>query len=313
MATKPGERGLMLDIKLTVDSDFKDLIPPLTDQEYSQLQENILADGCRDALVVWGDIIVDGHNRYRICTENGIEFQTVGKEFDSREDAIIWICKNQTGRRNITNEQKSYLLGKQYEAQKVTEGRNQYTKDARAQNGPKRTAEIIAGEMGVGHNTVKRAEKFSKAVDTLSAEAPEIKPLILSGKANIPKSTIVEISQQDAPERARSIKDIKEGRQPIIKRQTDKPVAQRVKPDVEPNEATRYLSDLSRVEGMNTPDREAQRMCNDIKNSIKLLMYAMKDVTFSELSPEVKEEVAEAVARLDDVAQIIRGKLKGEN
>ena len=72
------------------------------------------------------------------------------------------------------------------------------------------------------------------------------------------------------------------------------------------------MSDLSRVEGMNTPDREAQRMCNDIGNSINLLMYAMGKVTFSELSPEVKTEVEESVNKIDGVVCLIRNKLKGE-
>jgi hypothetical protein len=303
---------------LNIDSEFESLIPPLTPQEYEQLKENILADGCRDALVIWNGTVIDGHNRHRICTENGIEFKTVGMEFDSREDAIIWICKNQTGRRNITDEQKSYLLGKQYEAGKKIVARDNSGRFAPCRHndatGTGRTSERIAAEMGVGKRTVERAGVFSKAVDALSEEAPEIKPMILSGQVNLPKKTIVEIAAQDAPERARSIKDIKEGRKPVatLKPRTDKPAPTRAKPDDGPNEATRYLSDLSRVEGMNTPDREAQRMCNDIRNSINLLMYAMKDVTFSELSPEVRQEVEESANRMDGVIQLIRAKLKGE-
>lgn len=304
---------------LNIDSEFESLIPPLTPQEYEQLKENILADGCRDALVIWNGTVIDGHNRHRICTENGIEFKTVGKEFDSREDAIIWICKNQIGRRNITDKQKHYLIGKQQEASKRQRAGNPAGWSAVNTNGTKaeplgKTAQRVADEHGVGYGTVIRAEKFAKAIDALSEEAPELKPLILSGKANIPKSAIVEIAQQPAPERARSIKDIKEGRRPTPtqKPRIDKPVAPRTKPDAGPNEATRYLSDLSRVEGMNTPDREAQRMCNDIRNSINLLMYAMKDVTFSELSPEVRQEVEESANRMDGVIQLVRAKLKGE-
>ena len=88
-------------IQLKIDEEFRNLIPPLTAEEFQQLQENIIKDGCRDALVIWNDTIIDGHNRYRICTENGIEFQTVDKQFDSREEAIEWIIRNQFGRRNL--------------------------------------------------------------------------------------------------------------------------------------------------------------------------------------------------------------------
>ena len=88
--------------ELTIDQDFKDLIRPLRSQEYLQLEENLLADGCREPIVVWNGVIVDGHNRYEICKKPGIAFSTVSKDFSSREDAIVWICANQLGRRNIS-------------------------------------------------------------------------------------------------------------------------------------------------------------------------------------------------------------------
>lgn len=119
--------------------------------------------------------------------------------FDSREDAIIWICKNQTGRRNISDEQRAYLLGKQYAAQKKVHGSekggrgNQYTDVVSAQNEhiPSRTVDKVAAEMGVGKETVKRAEKFANAVDILAQADPEIKPIILSGKTNAPKIAVI--------------------------------------------------------------------------------------------------------------------------
>ncbi len=87
---------------LKIDEEFKSLIPPLTAEEFVQLKENIMREGCRDALVTWGDILIDGHNRYQICTDNEIEFQTVDKQFDSRSDVIAWIIRNQFGRRNLS-------------------------------------------------------------------------------------------------------------------------------------------------------------------------------------------------------------------
>ena len=63
--------------ELTIDQDFKDLIRPLRSQEYLQLEENLLADGCREPIVVWNGVIVDGHNRYEICKKHGIAFSTV--------------------------------------------------------------------------------------------------------------------------------------------------------------------------------------------------------------------------------------------
>lgn len=94
---------------LKIDEEFKSLIPPLSDEEFSQLEENIKTDGCRDALVVWQGMIVDGHNRYKICQENDIPFKTEEKEFSGKEAAVEWIIRNQFGRRNLTLAQRSKL------------------------------------------------------------------------------------------------------------------------------------------------------------------------------------------------------------
>lgn len=88
-------------MQIKIDSEFKALIPPLKADEYAQLEANILADGCRDALVVWDGVLIDGHNRYEICTKHGIEFDTVEMEFDSAAHARVWMRSNQAGRRNL--------------------------------------------------------------------------------------------------------------------------------------------------------------------------------------------------------------------
>jgi len=88
-------------LDLIIDNEFQVLIPQLADQEYQMLEENILKDGCRDPLVAWNGIIVDGHNRYKICTKHNLKFNVVEKSFESQNDACIWILQNQLGRRNI--------------------------------------------------------------------------------------------------------------------------------------------------------------------------------------------------------------------
>lgn len=92
---------------LKINKEFQSLIPPLSIEEYQQLEKNIIADGCREPLVVWQGTIVDGHNRYKICTEHNIPFNIVEKQFDSEEDAIHWIILNLLGRRNTPIEIQS--------------------------------------------------------------------------------------------------------------------------------------------------------------------------------------------------------------
>ena len=123
-------------INLKIDPEFQNQIPPLTDDEYKQLEENILKEGkLISPLVVWNNILVDGHNRYEIVQEHPeISFSTMPLPFESREEVLAWICKNQLGRRNLTPEQKKFLIGKQYSVEHRKpggNGNNQHTAAAK--------------------------------------------------------------------------------------------------------------------------------------------------------------------------------------
>lgn len=88
---------------LQIDDEFRDLLSPLTEGEYKDLEQSILDEGCREAIVLWGGIIIDGHNRYKICQEHNIQFKTKQKEFASRDEVKLWILKNQLSRRNLND------------------------------------------------------------------------------------------------------------------------------------------------------------------------------------------------------------------
>lgn len=94
---------------LIVDTEFKELIPPLSDDEKNQLEENILREGVRDPIVVWNGIIIDGHNRYEIAQKHGLPFETVELELESREAVRQWMIMNQIGRRNLSMYERSLL------------------------------------------------------------------------------------------------------------------------------------------------------------------------------------------------------------
>lgn len=95
--------------EIIIDEEFKKLIPPLNEDEYTGLERSLLEEGCRDALVLWNNTIIDGHNRHEICTKHDIEYTTITKEFEDRDDAKKWILENQFGRRNISASQKAVL------------------------------------------------------------------------------------------------------------------------------------------------------------------------------------------------------------
>jgi len=135
---------------LKIDPEFQNLIPLLSDDELQGLEQNILAHGrCRDAIVVWRGIIVDGHNRYAICQKHDIPYETVNIYFASRKEAQLWIIQNQLGRRNLTDALKIDLANRKAMIQKPRNG--------------KRMA--IAKDAGVSEQTVQKYMTIKKLGD----------------------------------------------------------------------------------------------------------------------------------------------------
>ena len=98
--------------ELRIDPEFAALIPPLLPEEFAQLEQSILSEGCRDAIIVWGNIIVDGHNRYRICSAHNIPYRTEARDFKDRDAAMLWMLQNQLGRRNLNDFQRVEMVRK---------------------------------------------------------------------------------------------------------------------------------------------------------------------------------------------------------
>ena len=117
--------------ELIIDEEFRTLLPELDSETYALLEENLLVNGCIYPLVVWGDILIDGFNRYSICTEHEFPFDVVSKSFDSRDEVLIWIIANQVSRRNLSSLQLSYYRGLHNTADKrlvnKSGGKNQYS------------------------------------------------------------------------------------------------------------------------------------------------------------------------------------------
>ena len=81
--------------------ELESLIPPLSNEEFKQLERNILEEGIREPLITWNNILIDGHNRYRIAQEHDMNYETLEKEFENLNDVKIWMVNNQLGRRNL--------------------------------------------------------------------------------------------------------------------------------------------------------------------------------------------------------------------
>lgn len=173
---------------IKINPEFEKLIPPLTDEEFDFLKKDILSAGeIYMPIFVWNGFIVDGHHRFKVLAEHKyIKFRIIEKDFENQNEVISWICNNQLGRRNLTSENRKYLIGKRYEIEKNTYGAvdrfrgNQYQKVSVGNS--HRTREKIAQETGTSDGYVHRAYEFTKGVDAAEELLPGIKEEILSGK-----------------------------------------------------------------------------------------------------------------------------------
>lgn len=162
----------MKDVK--VDPEFKALVFSLAEAEATMLEESLLAEGCRDALVTWHGLLLDGHHRLEICRKHGIEFRTVEVELEDRATAKIWILKNQFARRNLTPFQRAELALKlepliaEKAKEKQREGGGAVRqKSDKAVIDTKKELALIAG---VSHDTIWKAREISEKASEVILE-----------------------------------------------------------------------------------------------------------------------------------------------
>ena len=210
--------------RLIIDPEFRDKIPPLTEDEFTLLEENILSDGAVfSPLIVWDGTILDGHNRYEIIQKHPELTYAVQKlDFDNRYEAISWICKHQLGRRNLTPQQKKYLIGQRYEAEKQADAfhGNQHTlsdesgadKKCPHQNSRHVTQSRIAKETNTSASYVREAGTFAKGVDAAEEALPGIKQEILTGTIKPTASAVAAVAKADPEERLRLAADLKKSK-----------------------------------------------------------------------------------------------------
>lgn len=231
--SKPNEQYLNTEIlDLKTDNDFNELIKPLFSKEYKQLEENLITYGCREPIIVWNGTIIDGHIRYEICRRRNISFKVIEKSFESKEDAIIWICQKQLSHKNVSEERRKYLIGKQYEATKLKgyklniRGNNQYMRIAvdesetlekkNAEESKFQSADKIGDEYHISKNTVKKYSTFMRALDIIKKVEPLFVAKILLGKVKISHDNLIALSCMSSDKISHIANQITNTKNPII-------------------------------------------------------------------------------------------------
>ena len=169
-------------MNISVNEELLAYIDPLTLDEHAALERSLLAEGCRDALVLWGEVLVDGHNRHSICTRHGIPFNTVqNTRFQSLADVHLWMIDQHLGRRSVSDFQRGVLALRRKD---ILSARVQPASgSAPVSDQPKPeavpTREAVAKAARISSNTVNQIEKIQKSA------APELLAAVKSGTISI--------------------------------------------------------------------------------------------------------------------------------
>jgi len=170
-------------MNITVNEELLAYIDPLTPDEHDALERSLLAEGCRDALVLWGEVLVNGHNRHGICTRHGIAFNTVqNTRFNSIDDVHLWMIDQHLGRRSVSDFQRGVLALRKKDilaARVHVPMSNASPSESPTTPAPLVTRESIAKAARISSNTISQIEKIQKSA------APELVAAIKSGTISI--------------------------------------------------------------------------------------------------------------------------------
>lgn len=233
---------------LNINPKFEQIIPPLTADEFAQLEENILSEGMViHPIVVWKNTIVDGHNRYKIVQKHPeIAYSTFEKNFNNEYEVVSWICSNQLGRRNITEPYKKCLLATRYEAEKLLSGfnGNKYTNSNESRVDTRcppykthGTRSRLAEEAGVSEGYIEKAVQYMKGVNAADEIEPGIKKEIMAGLLTPTCKEIIEIGKLPMEKRKNAVDMLRtpkeERKAKEIARQIEEAFANGTEPETE--------------------------------------------------------------------------------
>ena len=195
---------LSIDRPVTILKELREHIIPLGEEELFLLEKSIVKEGCREPLIVWEKtedqlVLVDGHNRFKICQKNNIPFKVKKIKFSSLEEAKLWMIDNQMGRRNLTPDQMSYYRGLKYLALKKKKGGYDNVK-SKGQIETS-TSEAVAKLFHVSESTIKRDAKFAEGLNIVGRTNPKLKTKILTAEAKVKKGDVQALSDAKNPDR----------------------------------------------------------------------------------------------------------------
>ena len=215
------------ELNITINDELRSFVDPLSPIEHAALERSLLAEGCRDALVLWRDTLIDGHNRYELCQKHGIPFRTVhNNNFESIEDVMLWMIDNHLARRSVSDFQRGVLALKKKEivSARVVERPVEEEGDAEAPldpaSPPWNTREDVARAARVSSNTISQIERIQKAATPELREAVRAGTISINAAANVaqlpPEAQIAAVAggRKELQQAARQVREQKQATKP---------------------------------------------------------------------------------------------------
>lgn len=292
-------------LRMVALPELRDLIPPLSSEEFEQLEANCLSDGILDPIKIWkrpaGDVVIDGHNRWEIAVKHGLEFQTKQLFFKDMNEAKDWIDENQLGRRNLAPDMMALLRGRIFNRSKQAHGGQE--KGSKPQNeASTKTASDLAPKLGVSRSTLERDGQFAEAVEKL-----DLGKEVAAGKVKAPRSDVVK-KAKELPEKV-SPKQIEKAHKEL-----EAPKAPKKKPikaaPLAP-EGTPEAARLAQMERL-LPEKEKENKDLRIENTNLKVENSSLKAQVAELTRKLEESGAQ-VQELNDENEASRRILDAED
>lgn len=295
---------------LKIDKDFRDLLPPLTDEEFAMLEKSILKEGIRENLLTWNGYIVDGHNRYEIAKYHKLDFQVTEMTFGNKQEVIQWMLNNQLGRRNLPKEKRVDIILQADELIKSLYEKGREKKTSTLKEGDKlpigstdpngkpthNTNEEIAKLANTSSATVKRMKKIKREDPELYKEVTEGKKTIATAYYELPtvkKPNTVEKQKEEEPKV-----------EPVKKQEEPK--------EVRIEESKKKQSSNSQLYDFPNPtitDEEREKLMFGA-NVTTLFMHLSEIESFYSRTKDVEEVIYEAMKRdpasMKDYKEVLR-------
>lgn len=216
-------------MNITINQELRAYIDPLTTHEYEALERSILSEGCRDALVLWGEVLIDGHNRYAICQKHNLQFATVqNNRFGSIQDVMLWMIDNHLARRSVSDFQRGVLALRKKEIVASRAKLNEPASDeqdpaspATAEPKPKQSREELAKIAGISSNAITQIEKIQKAATPELVEAVRAGTISINAAATIAslpseqQLAAVAGGRKELQQAAKQVREMKAGKRAV--------------------------------------------------------------------------------------------------